>query len=81
MSFQVSKVKEVISQDPDVKEITKPAVELVARCTEEFVSFLFSAIFDETKKRRKVTAEMRDFVAAVKNDPALSAMLGQFLVE
>jgi hypothetical protein len=40
---------------------------------------LFTKCFDEARRRKRQTANIRDFVAVVSQEDSLRAMLGQFL--
>lgn len=77
--FPASKTKEIATADPDVKEISKQSIELLRAAAQYFANSLFAKCFEEARRRKRQTADIRDFIAAVTNDDCLSAMLGQFL--
>lgn len=79
--FPASKIKEIVMQDPDVKEIAKPAVETLRLAAEYFADFLFQKTFHEAAKRGKVTADNEHFKAAIRNDKILSQIYAQFFFD
>ncbi|OHS93351.1 hypothetical protein TRFO_40366 [Tritrichomonas foetus] len=78
--FPQSKIKEIALTDPDVKDIPKKGIETLKSAAEFFATYLFSKCFEEAHRNKRITANLSDFVSAVKKDDALNAMLGQFLV-
>ena len=79
--FPASKTREIATADPDVKDIPKQSIELLRAAAQHFASSLFAKCFDEARRKKRQTADIRDFISAVTNDECLSAMLGQFLVQ
>ena len=78
--FPQSKCKEIATSDPDVKEISKQALDILRNSAEIFADQLFQKIFEETKRKKRVTANIQDFNSVVSKDPVLFQMLGQFFV-
>ncbi|EAX98699.1 hypothetical protein TVAG_333630 [Trichomonas vaginalis G3] len=79
-AFPASKIKEIITQDPDLKDIPKKGIDMLRVAAEEFARYTFKKINEESKKKGKAKMTSQHFVAAINNDPALKAILGQFIV-
>jgi histone H3/H4 len=77
--FPASKTKEIVTADPDVKEVSKQAIEVIRSAAQLFASSLFTKCADEARSRKRVTFNMRDFIAVVTREEPLQAMLGQFV--
>ena len=76
--FPASKIKEIVMQDPDLKDLPKKAVEMLRVAAEQYVHYVFQKCSEEAKKKKRTTMNRKDFDAAILNDPALKACLGQF---
>ncbi|KAH0788402.1 hypothetical protein GPJ56_007704 [Histomonas meleagridis] len=76
--FPQSKCKDIATSDPDVKEISKQAVDILRKSAEFFADQLLQKIFEEAKRKKRVTANIQDFNNVVSKDPVLLQMLGQF---
>jgi hypothetical protein len=79
LAFPGSKVREIVTADPDVKDIPKQSVEILRNAAEIFAQGLISKCFDEAHRKKRQTANIKDFIAVVSKDEILSAMLGQFM--
>jgi histone H3/H4 len=77
--FPASKTKEIVTADPDVREVSKQAIEVIRNAAQLFANHLFTKCADEARSRKRVTLNMRDFIAVVTREDALQAMLGQFI--
>ena len=78
--FPASKIKEIIFQDPDLKDIPKKGIEMLRIAAEQYVHYVFQKCAEEAKKKKRTTMNKKDFDMAVQNDPALKACLGQFYI-
>ena len=78
--FPASKIKEIIMQDPDLKDIPKKGIEMLRVAAEQYVHYIFQKCSEEAKKKKRTTMNKKDFDAAIQNDPALRACLGQFYI-
>ena len=76
--FPASKIKEIVMQDPDLKDIPKKAIEMLRVAAEQYVHYVFQKCAEEAKKKKRTTMNRKDFDAAILNDPALKACLYQF---
>jgi hypothetical protein len=79
LAFPASKMREIATADPDVKDIPKQSIELLRNAAEIFTQSLIAKCFDEARRRKRQTANLKDFMAVVSKDDVLSAMLGQFI--
>jgi hypothetical protein len=77
--FPASKTREIATADPDVKEISKQAIEVLRHAAQLFAHSLFAKCHEEAVRHKHVTSSIRDFLAVVTQDEALHAMLAQFL--
>ena len=67
--------------DPDLKDISKQAIDVLKNASQIFADQLFQKCFEESKDKKRVTANVNDFEDAVRTDPVLNAMLEQFFVD
>lgn len=79
--FPQSKIKEIVMADPDVKEISKQALEAMKNAAEIFAAQLFQKCFEEARKKKKTTCTINHFIEAVSKDEALNQMLQQFIID
>jgi histone H3/H4 len=77
--FPSAKAREVAAADPDVKDISKQAVDMLRHAAQLFAHSLFTKCADEARHRKRLTASLRDFLAVVAREDGLRAMLGQFV--
>lgn len=78
--FPQSKIKEIALTDPDVKDISKPAIEVLKNAAEIFAAQFFQKCFEEAHKGKRITSKISDFVAVVNKDEVFHQMLSQFIV-
>jgi hypothetical protein len=77
--FPASQIKDIVMADPDIKSISKKGIEMFRVAAELFARSLLSKTFDDARRNKRVTADLRNFSAVVRNDQALSTMLAPFL--
>ena len=77
--FPAGKTREIAMADPDVKDLPKQSVELLRAATQHFAHSLLTKCFDEARRKKRQTADMRDFFSAVANDDVLRAMFSPFM--
>lgn len=80
-AFPQSKIKEIALTDPDVKDISKPAIEVLKNAAEIFAAQFFQKCFEQAHKGKRITSKISDFIAVVNRDEALNQMLNQFIVD
>lgn len=79
-AFPQSKIKEIALTDPDVKDISKPAIEVLKNAAEIFAAQFFQKCFEEAHRGRRITSKINDFISVVNKDEVLNQMLSQFIV-
>jgi histone H3/H4 len=72
-------MREMVTADPDVKAVSKQALESLRSVAQLFAQSLLAKCADEARKRKRMTATLRDFVSVASQDEVLHAMLEQFL--
>jgi histone H3/H4 len=79
--FPASKMREIASADPDVKDISKQAIDVLRQASQLFAHSLLTKCHDEARRRKRLTTNFRDFLSVAMQDDALRPMLGPFIAD
>lgn len=77
--FPLTKVKRIIKLDPDIKLVSRGAVEGIARATEFFLESLAAASFSVMTSNKRKSIRFEDICSAIKKDRRFDDCIGTSL--
>jgi histone H3/H4 len=78
--FPASKIRQIVSADPDVKDISKQSIEVLRQASQLFAHSLFTKCSEEARRHKRQTSNIRDFLSVVSEEDPFHVMLSQFLL-